>query len=143
MAKGKYISASRMKTLETCSWLYWGKYHLNLPDKTNDGAIRGSICHLIFELLLNEKHKHHYDEVISSNDLEASPSIIRLVKKHLTKQEAMSDENYDMIKDMVLVGLKFDFYCEGSELGEPELRFEIYNSCGCMFSYSGSRPPKK
>ena len=127
MGKGKYISASRMKTLETCTWLYWGKYHLHLPDKTNDGAIRGSICHLIFELLLIDKHKHHYTEIIHENDLEASPSIIRLVNKHLKKQEAWTDENYDMIKDMVLVGLKFDFYCEGSELGAPELRFEMYN----------------
>lgn len=116
-----------MKTLETCSWLYWGKYHLSLPDKTNDGAIRGTICHLVFELLLLDKHKKHYNEVIHNDDLEASPALIRLVNKHLRKQDAASEENYDMIKDMVLVGLKFDFYCEGSELGEPELRFEIYN----------------
>ena len=107
--------------------LYWGKYHLNLPDKTNDGAIRGSICHLVFELLLQNKHKKHYDEVVNSGDLETSPALIRLVKKHLRKQNAFHEENYDMIKDMVLVGLKFDFYCEGSDLGDPELRFEIYN----------------
>ena len=116
-----------MKTLETCSWLYWGKYHLNLPDKTNDGAIRGTICHLVFELLLGDKHKKHYNEVVHNSDLEASPALIRLVKKHLKKQDAFHEENYDMIKEMVLVGLKFDFYCEGSDLGEPELRFEIYN----------------
>ena len=116
-----------MKTLETCTWLYWGKYHLNLPDKTNDGAIRGSICHLIFELLLDSKHKSHYDNVVQDGDLEASPALIRLVKKHLVKQDAFHEENYDMIKDMVLVGLKFDFFCEGGDLGEAELRFEIYN----------------
>ena len=69
-----------MKTLETCSWLYWGKYHLNLPDKTNDGAIRGSICHLIFELLLTDKHKHHYDKIVDKNDLEASQNILQKFK---------------------------------------------------------------
>jgi len=45
------LSASRIKTVEGCSWLYWCKYKLKLPDASNDGAKRGSICHLIFEHL--------------------------------------------------------------------------------------------
>ena len=116
-----------MKTLETCSWLYYGKYHLNLPDKTNDGAIRGSICHLVFELLLEDKHRSHYDTIIDGKSTEASPAVVRLVIKHLKKQGAYNEENYEMCMDMILVGLKFDFYCEGSDLGESELKFEIHN----------------
>ena len=42
------LSASRIKTAQSCSWLYWCKYKLKLPDTSNDGARRGSICHLIF-----------------------------------------------------------------------------------------------
>ena len=30
------LSASRIKTAESCSWLYWCKYKLNSPDKSND-----------------------------------------------------------------------------------------------------------
>ena len=127
MGKKQYLSASRIKTLETCSWLYWGKYHLNLPDKTNDGAIRGSICHLILELLLNKKHKKHFTVITKKNDMEASPAIVRLVNKELQNYKAASEENYELIKTMILVGLKFDFYCKGSKLGKPEKRFDITN----------------
>ena len=53
------LSASRLKTAKTCSYLYWAKYHLKLPDKTNDGAARGSVCHLIFESLLPLTQTHN------------------------------------------------------------------------------------
>ena len=55
------LSASRIKTLQQCSWKYWCNYKLKLPDKSNDGASRGWICHLIFELLGEPRHKKHYD----------------------------------------------------------------------------------
>lgn len=116
-----------MKTLETCTWLYWGKYHLNLPDKTNDGAIRGTICHMVFELLLGDKHRKHFDLITEGESTQSSPAVERLIVKHLKKQDAHNEENYELCMDMVLVGLKFDFHCEGSDLGDPELRFEYYN----------------
>ena len=54
------LSASRIKTAQSCSWLYWCKYKLGLPEKGNDGARRGSICHLIFEVLGVKKRKKYY-----------------------------------------------------------------------------------
>ena len=45
------LSASRIKKAESCSWSYWATYKLKVPDRGNDGASRGWICHLIFELL--------------------------------------------------------------------------------------------
>ena len=51
------LSASRIKTAQGCSWLYWCKYKLKLPDASNDGAKRGSICHLIFELLGEKRRR--------------------------------------------------------------------------------------
>ena len=56
------LSASRIKTAESCSWLYWCKYKLKLPDRSNDGARRGSICHLIFELLGEPRRKKYFDK---------------------------------------------------------------------------------
>ena len=66
MSKKKtvYLSASRIKTLESCSWLYWGKYHLHLPDTGNDGAARGTVCHWIFELLLSEKNFKYFELIM-------------------------------------------------------------------------------
>ena len=52
--ENKPLSASRIKTLQTCSWQYWCKYHLKLPDKSNHGSLRGTICHAIFENLGNK-----------------------------------------------------------------------------------------
>ena len=51
------LSASRIKVAQTCSWQYWTRYILKLPDKSNDGAKRGTICHLVFECLGNPRHK--------------------------------------------------------------------------------------
>jgi len=39
------LSASRIKTAQSCSWLYWSKYKLKLPENGNDGARRGTVCH--------------------------------------------------------------------------------------------------
>ena len=82
------LSASRIKTAQSCSWLYWCKYKLNLPDKSNDGAKRGSICHLIFELLGEKKRKKYYNKIIKAQDIFAVPSIKRLVMKHAVRDEA-------------------------------------------------------
>jgi hypothetical protein len=120
------LSASRIKTLETCSWSYWCSYHLKLPQKENSGAMRGTICHLIFECLLNERHKKHFHAIMESGSVSESEPIKRLIKKHCKKKN-LNDEDYKMINDMILVGLSQDFYCKDSVLGKPELEFIIEN----------------
>ena len=57
------LSASKIKKLEDCSWAYWAAYHLKLPDSSNDGARRGTICHLVFECLLNPRHLKNYKKI--------------------------------------------------------------------------------
>ncbi len=127
MSNKVYLSASRIKTLESCSWLYWCKYELGLPDTTNSGALRGSICHLIFELLLDSKHKKHFKIITENKTIEASKPVNRLVKKHLKKSKILDSENYDLVNEMIVVGLRNDFYVEGSELLDPEFEFDITN----------------
>lgn len=126
------LSASRIKTLETCSWIYWCNYHLKLPEKTNEGALRGSICHLIFELLILPKHKTNYDALIKANSISGSQPVKRLVVKHLKKSNILTSENFLMVDEMILVGLKNDFFCSDDtesptsfRLGEPEKEFLI------------------
>ena len=43
------LSASRIKLAKQCSWQYWCKYVLKLPESTNEGASRGWIVHLVLE----------------------------------------------------------------------------------------------
>ena len=126
--KKVFLSASRMKTMETCSWMYWCKYHLNLPDKTNDGALRGTICHLILELLLKPRHKKHYDAIMAAKDIAASIPVNRTVIKFLKANDAWSEENYNVCNKIIYVALDHDFFGgEGGHIETPEQDFRIEN----------------
>jgi hypothetical protein len=122
----KVLSASRIKTLETCSWVYWNNYHTKVPQSQNDGALRGTICHTIFELLLNPKHKNHYNKIIKKNSIKGSAPITKLVKK-LKAKSGLDESNFDVLDQMIMVGLKHDFFGEGGKIIGPEYSFEIKN----------------
>ena len=123
----KVLSASRIKTLETCSWVYWNNYHAKVPQTQNDGALRGTICHTIFELLLNPKHKNHYSKIIKKNSITGSKAITRLVKK-LKAKVGLNKSNFEILDQMIMVGLKHDFFGEkDGKIVSPEYAFEIKN----------------
>jgi len=113
----KPLSASRIKTLQTCTWQYWAKYHLRLPDKSNHGSLRGTICHAIFENLGNPRHRKHYKAIIKAQDINVSPPIKRMVEAYASKYEISDFENMDLINKMTVEGLNFDFF--GDENGKP------------------------
>jgi len=122
------ISASRIKTFESCSWLYYAKYTLKVPDSTNEGALKGSVVHDIFEILILPKHKKKYKLIIKKNHISGCPSVNRLVKLYIKKYKLPDkQEIYDHINQMILVGLKTDFYVKGAKLIKPEYEFNILN----------------
>ena len=122
----KVLSASRIKTLETCSWVYWNNYHTKVPQSQNDGALRGTICHTVFELLLNKRHIKNYKRIIKKNAIDGDKGVDKLVKKLSTKVK-LDESNYKLLNDMILVGLKNDFFGEGGEIVKPEYDFDIKN----------------
>jgi len=122
----KTLSASRIKTLETCSWVYWNNYHAKVPQSQNDGALRGTICHTVFELLLNKRHLKNYKRIIKKNAIDGDEAVNRLVKK-LSLKVKLDESNYKLLNDMILVGLKNDFFGEGGEIVKPEYDFNIQN----------------
>jgi len=86
------------------------------------------VCHLIFELLLNLRHKKHFDLIIEESNTEASEPIVRLVKKQLKKREALTKENFELCMGMILVCLNQDFYgADTLEPAAPELEFLLEN----------------
>ena len=122
------LSASRIKTAQSCSWKYWCSYRLKLPDKSNDGARRGSICHLVFECLGENRHKKHFSVIIKKKDVFSSKAVERLIRKHAKKEGINDEDNIKQICDMTLAGLQYDFF--GTENGKPsealsEQDFEI------------------
>jgi hypothetical protein len=123
----KILSASRIKTLETCSWVYWNNYHIKAPQTQNDGSLRGTICHIIFELLLNPKHKNHYNKILKANSITGSKAITKLVKK-LKSKVKLDESNFEILDQMIMVGLKHDFFGEkDGKIVSPEYAFEIKN----------------
>jgi hypothetical protein len=122
----KTLSASRIKTLETCSWVYWNNYHAKVPQSQNDGALRGTICHAVFELLLNKRHLKNYKRIIKKNAIDGDKGVDKLVKK-LSAKVKLDESNYKLLNDMILVGLKNDFFGEGGEIVKPEYDFDITN----------------
>lgn len=112
------LSASKIKKAQSCSWSYWATYHLKVPDASNDGASRGWICHLIFELLGADKHRKIYDEIILKDSIFLCEPIKRLVGYHAKKLNVNDPDNLKMIDDMTMAGLHFDFF--GQARGEPD-----------------------
>lgn len=113
------LSASRIKTLQSCSWMYYAKYVIGIPDKSNDGANRGTICHLIFEVLGEPRRKKIYDKIIKKQDVFAVKSIERLILKHAKRLDVNDNDNIELIKKMTLNGLMYDFF--GLTAGKPTL----------------------
>jgi len=127
METTKTLSASSIKCLETCSWLYWNQYEKKVPQKTNDGALRGTVVHTIFEVLINPRHHHHVHELIAKKSVNGSPAVRRLLIKLLGEQNILNVTNFEMCDEMIVVGLKTDFFGRGGKLGKPEFKFELVN----------------
>ena len=129
----RILSASRIKTLETCTWSYWGNYHLKVPQRQNEGALRGTIAHLIFELLLDPRHRKHYDDIVMGGSIECSPAVARLVLKKLKYDRIKHDlpmdshANYSLMDKMIVLGLSHDYFCKGGRIDKPEYEFLIDN----------------
>lgn len=122
------LSASRIKTFQSCSWLYWCKYKQKLPDPSNDGAKRGSICHLVFEVMGKKGRRRRVTSMLKKGDIFHDKAIERLVMKHAVREGVDDPENLQLIKDMTLNGLQYDFFGDSNHRptkSESELAFEI------------------
>ncbi|MEK6883512.1 MAG: PD-(D/E)XK nuclease family protein [Nanoarchaeota archaeon] len=117
------LSASKIKTLKDCSWIYWCKYHLKLPDIANDGASRGSCVHYVLDPLLKEKHRKHVDCILGSNTIPKSVEKLALI--HAKKLNVNDIENFNMIKEMIIVAVQYDFLCSGAQKITSEKEFTI------------------
>jgi len=111
------LSASRIKKAQSCSWSFWATYHLKVPDKGNDGSSRGTICHLLFELLGNPKHHEKYNKILLSESIYDCEPVRRLVMYHAKRLSVDDPDNLSLISDMTMAGLNFDFF--GEKGGRP------------------------
>lgn len=120
------LSASKIKTLSTCTWLWNAQYKLKLPRTSNKGADLGTIAHLVLECLLNPRHKKHYESLRKNKNFSNSPSVARLILKYLRKM-GHDDSELNIVNDFLQVAINVDFFVNGFDIGEPEFKFEIQN----------------
>jgi len=121
------LSASRIKTAQTCSWTYWCNYKLKLPDSGNDGSSRGTICHNIFELL-GDKHKREYNKIVKEGTIWNTEIVSAQVKKEAEDLAVSDPENMELIDEMIVNGLRCDFFGDENEkplIAESERFFDL------------------
>ncbi len=121
------LSASRIKTAQTCSWIYWCKYKLRMPDRSNEGSSRGTICHLVFECLGNPRHKHHYKKILKAGTVRGSPAVSRMVDQWAKKLEVSDEENLEFMDKMIVNGLRYDFFGDTTSKPTKALSEEEFN----------------
>lgn len=128
-----YLSASRIKTYLGCSWQYWAKYHLKIPEKQNAGAARGNVCHEVLEILLDPKYKHWYDYIIEKQTCKGIKGLEKIIKEARAKfqveekHDNKGNHNGELIDEMIYNACCYDFFCDGWELEKPEKEFNFIN----------------
>lgn len=147
------LSASRIKVAQSCSWLYWCKYKLKLPDMSNDGANRGTVCHAVLEVLGAKKHLKKLQKIMKNGDIFCVPSVKRMVEIYARKLSVDDEENIELIKEMTFNGLSYDFL--GNSIGRPtqalsekefsicvqegDINFHIRGFIDKLFLYKGKK----
>lgn len=128
------LSASRIKTLQSCSWEFWASYYLQVPNVDNTGSILGSLSHACFEYLGEPKRRAYFDKLIETQKLKSVPSIYRYCLTFLRSKKldpfantvsAQGEEisHIDLVERMVMAGLNYDFF--GQDRKPDEVHSEI------------------
>ncbi len=120
------LSASRLKTLDTCSLLFYYENVLNLPSKTHPKTLCGSFLHSILENLRKPRHHYIYNEILVNGvvDYKRSKVLTRFVDLFQQKH----DIPFDLLEDingMLEVGLvHFDYWLsKAKKVYKPEYEF--------------------
>lgn len=104
------LSASKIKTLQSCSFQYYSTYVLRLPNSHNSGSARGDCTHIVLECLSEDRRKSHVKKIIKAKDVFAIKSVEKLIYKIARRNKVGEDEHIEKIKNYVLNGLSHDFY---------------------------------
>lgn len=119
------LSPSRLKTYDSCSYLYYAKYLEKVPDASNSGAAIGTAVHDTCEILFNKAKWWSFVEGIIKSRV-IPDSVRRYMKISLTKSGFFSAENLAKAEKFLLVALDNDFWMEGAKIvKQPEEEFEI------------------
>ncbi len=124
------LSASKIDSFQHCSAKYGARYLFSLPDIGNSGSSRGSVCHLILELLVIERRRKLVKQIIKEGSTEGFPALWRLIVKLASNFNVNNEADLELIDEFLLVGLTNGFYGpKGTSeiLVEHPFDFEVYD----------------
>ena len=122
-----YLSKSRIDQYEKCSWAYWAKYHLKIPDVTYQRTMIGNVVHSILESMLCDKRRDIVESIVKSKDIYSYKPMTRFVRM-LSLLHGLENIEWDLINDLVLTAFSLGFFGkEGAEILPPEKKFEHKN----------------
>lgn len=121
------LSASKIKSYSSCSYLAYLRYNCGLPSSSNTGAILGSVTHSILECLANPKRATMVDDCLQYQNPFAIACIERYAKILLKKENELSEENLNKVNGFLLTAIENDFYGKGCLEAFTEYEFNINN----------------
>lgn len=119
------LSASKIKTFCNCSYFFYLNYILRIPQSEHPSLPKGSLSHLILELLFEERHRKYLPKIRKARSIYVVPALSRLTKKHLAKANLLNEDVLTEINTSVFVGLDNDFLCKGALFTQGEYKFSI------------------
>lgn len=114
------LSASKITLYNSCSWSFYCRYMLKLPNQTSIALTKGTITHTVLEILLKDKHKEKVETSIKAKKL--NKSIVRYIKLLCKSQ---TEEFINDVISFTLNALLFDFLCVNSNKIVAEEAFEL------------------
>jgi ATP-dependent helicase/DNAse subunit B len=137
----KYLSASKIKTVTTCTWQYYASYELGIPQSGNSGASRGTIAHNLFELISKPKHQHYIKQIWSAGSPDKISAIKRFLeiqfnRENLNKNEEVKPikikwgrlNNWETVCQMIMTTLRLEFIDKNlSNIIDSEYEFNLIN----------------
>ncbi len=135
--KELWLSSSRLKNWSYCSFKYYAEYILKLRGGGNFSTARGSCVHDLFACLLKKNRRNYVDGILKEGSIQNFPSIRRFIELSMNKSgfgkeyDDKDINNYALIEEMIIEGLKHNFFCDEKEilydLVEEEFQIENEN----------------
>lgn len=120
------VSASSIKTLNTCSFQFWYFNVLKAPSFKSPKTSVGSVAHTILEVLFNKERRRYVEHIVECQDIYVFPSVKRLAIKHLNKYGINDKIWIKDLNNLVLGGLIDGFFEDGAiKKLKPEHEFWV------------------
>jgi len=129
------LSASKIKSYASCSYLAYLKYNCGLPSSGNTGSRLGSVTHSILECLAEPRRKELVNEAIACGKPLSIPCLNRYATILLKRENEDSLENFDKVDGFLLTALESDFFGKGCLEYYTEYEFDINNGLYWIYGF--------